>query len=224
MSQALEAIIQHLQSNSRPQERQGMSRFGIAAEKSFCVRIPVLRSLAKAYKNQHDLAMELFALEYRETRILATMIADPRLFTTNDALHWMEKFSDWELVDQACFNLFWRCDWAYDSCFQWSSLQPEFCKRTPFSLMAKLAVSDKRRADADFEAWFPVIERECGDGRNFVRKAVNWSLRQIGKRNSYLLGRATLIAQALSGSEDATARWIGNNALREFEKVTTKFK
>jgi len=222
MSATVDAILTVLKDRARPEDREAMSRFAIGSENAFCVRVPVLRAIARDHKKEHELALELFAQPYRETRILATMVADPQQFTVEQAQQWMAEFADWELVDQTCFNLFWKCKWAYEMCFKWSHLPEEFSKRTPFSLMAKLAISDKQRDDADFAAWFPVIERESNDARNFVRKSVNWSLRQIGKRNDALLSQARICAQSLVESGSSSARWIGADALREFNKIELK--
>ena len=161
----------------------GMARFGIDPEKALGIRVPVLRKLAREIGRDHELALELWDKGLRETRILASIIADPTRITPGLMDTWATQFRDWELCDQCCTNLFRHTPYGHTKAVEWSAREEEFVKRAGFSLMATLAVGDKKASDDVFEAYLPLIEREAVDGRNGVKKAVNWALRQIGKRD-----------------------------------------
>jgi 3-methyladenine DNA glycosylase AlkD len=135
---------------------------------------------------------------------------------------WAGAFDSWDLCDQVCANLFDRTPFAHAKALAWSERSEEFVKRAGFALMAALAVHDRRADDDAFRAFLPAIEREATDGRNFVRKAVNWALRQIGKRNRRLHREAVRVARRLAASEDRAARWVGRDAVRELESERTR--
>jgi 3-methyladenine DNA glycosylase AlkD len=145
------------------------------------------------------------------------MVDEPALVTEEQMEAWTREFRSWDLCDQCCTNLFWKTPRAWSKAFEWSLRQEEFVKRAGFVLMAVLAVHDKKAADARFIELLPVIERECEDHRNFVRKAVNWALRQVGKRDLELNRAAIECARRLSSRESRTARWIAADALRELQ-------
>jgi 3-methyladenine DNA glycosylase AlkD len=190
-----------------------MARFGIATEGALGVSMPDLRALAKSLGRNHALA--LWRTPLRESRILATLLADPRQMTEDLMESWARDFADWEVCDQCCINLFGKTPFARDFAIKWSGEEPEFVKRAGFVLMARIASTDKRADDASFEPLFALITRKAGDRRNYVRKAVNWALRQIGKRDRALNERAVAVARTLAEAEDKAARWIGSDALRE---------
>jgi len=175
-----------LKEKSSPQYLAGMLRFGIDNSKALGVKVPEIRKLAKIIKKDHQLAEELWQSGIHEARLLATMIADPKQVTPEQMDSWTNDFTSWDLCDQACGNLFDRTPFAIDKAFEYSQSELEFVKRAGFVLMAEFAVHDKKATDDQFLPFLPVIEREAWDERNFVKKAVNWALRQIGKRNTLL--------------------------------------
>ena len=175
-------IIKELVNLSNPEDITGMARFGIKQQKSYGVRIPELRKISKRAGKNHHLAKKLWEADYRETRILACMIEDSELVTEKQMDEWALKFDDWEICDQCCMNLFRKTSYAYNKIFEWSNHNEEFVKRAAFTLIAVLAVHDKEAKDVKFEQFFPIIINESTDNRNYVKKAVNWALRQLGKR------------------------------------------
>jgi len=193
-----------------------MARFGIATERALGgSSIPYLRWLAKRVGKDHELAAELWASGIHEARILAGLVDDPAQVTEEQMESWAVEFDSWDIVDGVCGSLFDRTPFAYGKAEEWSSRREEFVKRAAFALMAMLAVHDKAAPDATFEAFLPIIEREAGDPRNFVRKAVNWALRQIGKRNRALNAKAIAAAERIQASGVRSAKWVSSDALRE---------
>ncbi|OPY28191.1 MAG: DNA alkylation repair enzyme [Methanobacterium sp. PtaU1.Bin242] len=212
-----EDIIKELESLSCPEDVEGMARFGITPEKTYAVRIPELRRIAKVAGKNHQLALELWEADYRETRILACMIEDPKTMTEEQMNKWASEFDYWEICDQCCMKLFRMTPFAYKKIFEWSQREEEFAKRAAFTLIAVLAVHDKDAADEKFEQFFPLIIRESTDDRNYVKKAVNWALRHIGKRNLKLNRKAIEIAKQIDKMDSKSAKWIAKDALRELE-------
>ena len=208
-------IIEKLKSLSDPEAVEGMARYGITPEKTYGVSIPNLRKIAKETGRDQDLSLKLWECNTRETRILAGMIGDPAKVTLEQMESWVREFTYWEICDQCCMNLFEKTVFAYRQAEQWSMNEEEFIKRTGFVLMARLAVSDKKADDNHFENFLPLIKREAADGRNFVKKSVNWALRQIGKRNLNLNKKAILTAKEIQQLDSKPARWIASDALRE---------
>jgi 3-methyladenine DNA glycosylase AlkD len=198
-----------------------MAQYGIVGQEVFGVKVPVLRQMAKEAGRDHELAQRLWAYPSRETRVLATMIDHWKWVDEAQMEAWVADFDSWEVCDQACGNLFAHTPFAYAKALEWSARSEEFVKRAGFVLMADLAHQDKKTTDADLATFLPVIEREAGDGRNFVKKAVNWALRDIGKRNLALNAQAIATAERLIAQPTAPARWNGRDALRELtsEKV-----
>jgi 3-methyladenine DNA glycosylase AlkD len=211
-------LLQELQSLGKPENRAGMSHFGINVEKAYGVSMPVIRAIARRYKRNHGLAGELWATQIHEARILAALIDDPRQVTEAQMESWVHDFNSWDLCDQTCSNLFDRTHFAFDKAVEWSFREQEFVKRAGFVLMATLAVHQKKTPDEAFLQFFPHIAREAKDGRNFVKKAINWALRQIGKRSTYLGGEAMLLARLIQEQPFSSAKWIATDALRELQK------
>ncbi len=211
----VEEIVARLRPLARPDALEGMARVGIATGNALGVSMPDLRALGKEIGRNHALALDLWRTPLRETRILASLVADPRQMTEPLMEAWAREFADWEVCDQCCINLFGKTAYARHFALEWSGAEPEFVKRAGFVLMARIATTDTRADDPAFEPFFACIMREAGDRRNYVRKAVNWALRQIGKRNGALNERAITVARALADSEDKSARWVGSDALRE---------
>ncbi len=210
-------VVKKLKSLSDPEAAAGMARFGINPENTLGISIPTLRKMAKEIGKDHKLAGELWASGIHEARILAGMVEDPEAVDENQAEAWVRDFDSWDLCDQVCMNLFWLTPFAYQKCYEWSSKDEEFVKRAGFALMSRLAWSDKKAADQEFIKFLPVIEREATDERNFVKKAVNWALRQIGKRNLALNKHAVKTAREIQKLDSKSARWIAADALKELE-------
>ena len=190
-------MLARLESMSDPKAVEGMARFGINPETALGVSIPALRKIAKEAGKDHSLALDLWASGIHEARILAGMVDDPAEVTEEQMDDWAAGFDSWDVCDQVCMNLFWLTPFARDKCFEWSGRDEEFVKRAGFALMARIAWSDKKATDAEIEQFLPVIRREATDERNYVKKAVNWALRQIGKRNQALNRSAIETARAL---------------------------
>ncbi len=212
------AVIRMLRSHANPVNVAGMARFGINATGTLGVSIPILRGLAKEIGKDHALAQELWASGLHEARLLAGFIDDPRAVTVKQMDRWVGDFDSWDICDQVCSNLFDRTPFAWKKAMQWSRRREEYVKRAGFVLMAALSVHDKKAPDEAFRAFLPVIAREATDDRNFVKKAVNWALRQIGKRNAALKKDAIRTAERIREIDSRAARWIAADALREFAK------
>ncbi len=208
-------IIEKLKSVSNPDAVGGMARFGITPENTFGVSIPNLRKIAKETKKNHALAQQLWESGFRETMILASMIDEPEMVTEEQMEKWVLDFDYWEICDQCCMNLFEKTGFAYEKAIEWSLRDEQFVKRAGFVLMARLAVSDKKADDSRFEQFFPMMLREADDERNFVKKAVNWALRQIGKRNLTLNEKTIETAMEIQKIDSKSARWIASDAIRE---------
>jgi len=208
-------IIQALKEKSNPANLEGMRRFGIDSSNALGVPMPEVRKLARSIKKDHALALELWKTGIRETQILASLIDDPKLVTPQQMDVWVKDFNSWDLCDQVCGNLFDRTVFAMEKALLYSSHTAEFIKRAGFVLMAEFAVHDKKADNEAFIALLPVIEREAWDDRNFVKKAVNWALRQIGKRYPELRIAAIACANRILQQNTKSARWIATDALKE---------
>jgi len=210
-----EKVIEKLKYLSNPKAIIGMARYGITPENTYGVSIPNLRKTAKEIGINRKLAQKLWATNIRETKILASMIEDPEMVIEEQIEGWVKEFNYWEICDQCCMNLFEKTRFAYKKAVEWSSRGKEFVKRAGFVLMARLAVSDKKADDDKFEKFFAIIKKEVTDDRNYVKKAVNWALRQIGKRNLNLNGKAIKIAKEIQEMDSKSAKWIASDTLRE---------
>jgi 3-methyladenine DNA glycosylase AlkD len=208
-------IIKELKSLANPKNVEGMARFGINPQKALGVNVPVLRKMAKEIGKNHGLALQLWDSNLHEVRILATMIDEPDKVSEKQMEEWVEEFNSWDLCDQCCMNLFDKTSLTWEKAIEWVSREREFTRRAGFSLMACLAWHDKQTEDKDFLKFFPLIKKYSTDERNFVKKAVNWALRQIGKRNKNLNKEAIKIAKEILKTDNKTAKWIASDALRE---------
>lgn len=216
-----EELINELESLSSPEDVEGRARFGINSNKAYGVRMPELRRIARKTGKNHELAGMLWEHGYSETRILASLIEIPEMVSEEQMEKWALDFDSWDVCDQCCINLFCKTPFAYKKVSEWSLRDEEFVKRAAFTLIATLAVHDKKAPDSKFEQFFPLILRESSDNRNFVKKAVNWALRQIGKRNNNLNKESIILAEEICNIESRSAKWIAKDALRELksEKV-----
>lgn len=208
-------ILKRLKSLSNPQAVEGMARYGINPGNAYGVSIPNLRKIAREAGKDHELAEQLWSSGIHEARILASMVDDPTLVTEAQMGIWVGDFDSWDVCDQCCNNLFGKTKFACQKAVEWSSSDEEFIKRAGFVLMACLAVHDKGANDQYFERFLEIITREASDSRNYVKKAVNWALRQIGKRNPDLNKRAIETAREIQKIDSRSARWVASDAIRE---------
>jgi 3-methyladenine DNA glycosylase AlkD len=217
-----ESIIAELKAQANPANVAGMARFGINPKNTLGVSIPLLRAMAKRIGRDHALARGLWASGIHEARILAALVDDPAEVAEAQLERWARDFDSWDVCDGVCGNLFDRTPFAAAKAVEWSARDEEFVKRAAFVLMAALAVHDKKATDERFRKFLPLIEREATDERNFVKKAVNWALRQIGKRNRALNGAAIAAAKRIRKIDSKSARWIAADALRELESEAVR--
>jgi 3-methyladenine DNA glycosylase AlkD len=208
-------IIHHIKSLHNPEAVKGMARFGINPKNTYGVSIPHLRSLAKQVGKNHQLALKLWSSGIHEARILACLIDDPKEVTEGQMEKWVKDFDSWDICDQCCSNLFDKTNFSYKKALQWAQRDKEFVKRAGFVMMAALSVHDKKAHDKAFMQFFPLIMRGAEDERNFVKKAVNWALRQIGKRSHTLNEKTIALAKKIQRMNSKSSRWIASDALRE---------
>lgn len=217
-----EQVLERLRALGNPANVQGMARFGINPQNTLGVSMPALRKLARELKRDHELAQELWASGIHEARILAGLVDDPRQVTVEQMERWAAEFDSWDMCDQVCMNLFDKTPLAYGKAAEWAERREEFVRRAGFALMASLAWHDKKASDDAFTPFLPLIVRASTDERNFVKKAVNWALRQIGKRNANLRSLALQTARDVQNLDSRSARWIASDAIRELERQAAK--
>src|SRR3989338_1205088 len=210
-------LVMHLRKKGSEANRRGMKKFGINVSNATGVSVTDLRRLGRNIGDNQSLSLELWETGLHEARILAAIIGDPRKVTVRQMEEWVSGFDSWDVCDQVCGNLFDKTPFAYDKAFEWSRRGEEYVKRAGFVLMAGLSVHDKASGRSRFEKFFPVIVREAKGGRNYVKKAVNWALRQIGKRSLHLNRQAIAICRQIAAIDSPSAKWIASNALRELE-------
>ncbi len=218
-------IVKKLKSLGDPKNVAGMARFGINPKNTFGVSVNTLRGIGKEIKKEvkekdviHQLALELWETEIHEARILATIIDIPELVTEKQADKWVKDLDSWDICDGFCLNLIDKTSFAFKKVREWSSREEEFVRRAGFATIAGSASHNKTAKDSDFEELFPLIKKYSTDSRNFVRKAVNWALRGIGKRNKTLLPKAIKLAEEIEKIDSKSARWIAKDALRELRE------
>lgn len=214
-------IIVWMEANRNMKNVEGMARFGKNPSNAYGLPMPTLRAKAKEYGKRHDLALELWQTGIHEARLLASLTADPGQLTPELMDSWTAGFDSWDVCDQCCINLFRRAPFVHEKIREYAADEREFVRRTAFVLIATLAVHDRKASDEDFRKYLPPIEEYSSDGRNFVKKAVSWALRQIGKRNFALNETAAETARRLAGSPLPSARWTGSDALRELTSQKT---
>ncbi|KAA3645401.1 MAG: DNA alkylation repair protein [Chloroflexi bacterium] len=219
-------ILAELKNLGDPKNIAEAQRVGGNMAKAYGVKVPHLRAIAKEHRKDHELALALWATDVHEARILASMVDDPAHVTEEQMETWVLDFNSWDLCDQCCGNLFDKTPYAYAKALEWSEREEEYVKRAGFAMMACLAWHDKKASNQDFEQFFPAIKREATDERNFVKKAVNWALRNIGKLNLELNAKAIKVAEDIDTIDDKTARWIAKDALRELrsEKIQARLE
>jgi len=217
-------VMDELKSLANPDNVAGMARFGISTANTLGISMKTLEPIAKRIKKDHTLALQLWDSGIHEARLLACMIDDPKQVTVAQMDAWVAAFDSWDVCDQVCSKLFDKTPFAYAKAVEWAAREAEFVKRAGFVLMATLAVHDKKAPDQPFIDFLPIIEREAGDARNFVKKAVNWALRQIGKRNLRLNALAIQTGEAIRAQDSKAAKWVAADALRELTGDTVQAK
>lgn len=213
----VEEIIKKLKKLSNSKSVEGMARFGIRPDRALGISIPKLRKMAKEIGKNHKLALQLWESKIHEARILAGLIDEVDKVTTKQMDFWIKGFDSWDVCDMVCANLFDKTPFAFKKAVEWTKRKEEFEKRAGFALMACLAWHDKEANDNKFIKFFPAIKKGSDDERNYVKKAVNWALRQIGKRNKNLNKEAIKIALTIQKIESRSALCIANDALRELK-------
>lgn len=214
---SVEPVLKKMKAKARPDQLAGMARYGMVRENRLGVAIPDLRKMARELGKNHELALKLWKTEIQEARILAAMIDRPEEVTEQQMEEWVKDINSWDVCDQVCMNLFERTPFARKKISEWSRREEEFVKRTAFSLIACLAWHDKKAPDQDFIELLPIIKSGATDERNFVKKVVNWALRNIGKRNPGLNRAAIKAAKDIQQMDSKAARWVASGAIRELE-------
>jgi 3-methyladenine DNA glycosylase AlkD len=222
MSVDFQSILTELESMKDDAAKEGMARYGITTDKAWGISVAPLRSMAKRIGKDHELAARLWNHGWREARLLAAMVEDPARVTEKQMDKWARALDSWDVCDGLCNDLFRLTPFAHAKAVAWSARPEPYVKRAGFVLMAVTAVHDKREPDGTFIEYLKLVEREAGDDRNAVKKAVNWALRQIGKRNHELHGRAIQTAEAIQKQDWKSAKWIASDALRELTTIEMK--
>ena len=219
-------VLDKLTKKAKSDQLEGMARFGIVGDQRMGVSVPDMRKIAKEIGKDHQLALELWDTGIPEAMIVAGMVAEPDKLTEIQMEDWVVDINSWDVCDQVCMNLFEKSAYVEQKIYEWSEREEEFVKRTAFALIACLAWHDKDASDQEFTKYFPVIKNGSTDDRNFVKKAVNWALRNIGKRNVELNKAALQVAREIQVIDSKSARWIASNAIRELEsdKVQARLK
>jgi len=208
-------IIAKLKSMSNLKNVEGMARYGINPKNNLGVSIYKLRPLAKKIGKNHKLSLKLWNSEIHDARLLAVFVEDPKKVTEGQMELWAKDFDSWDVCDQACTSLFDITSFAWKKVYEWAERDEEFVKRAAFSIIAGLSVHDKKSHDEKFEELLPIIKNASTDERNYVKKAVNWALRNIGKRNLSLNKKAIKVAKEIKNINSKSAKWIANDAIRE---------
>jgi len=217
-----EDILKKLKAKARPNQLEGMARFGISSERRLGVKVPDMRKIAKDVGKDHALALELWKTGIPDAQIVAALVGEPEKMTDAQMEDWVKDFNSWDVCDQVCMNLFDKSPLAVKKIHEWSGREEEFVKRAAYALIACVAWHDKEAKDDIFIQLFPVIKRGATDERNYVKKSVNWALRHIGKRNIQLNKAAIDFAEKIRQMDSKTARWIASDALRELKSENVK--
>lgn len=215
IEQQVREALEWLEKKSTEKDRENLVRFGINATKAFGVSVSNIQALGKQLGRNHALAAALWETGWYEARMLCSFVDEPDLVTPAQMDRWCREFDNWGICDTICFHLFDRTPHAWAKVAEWCGKEEEFVKRGGFALLASLAGHDKSAGDAAFLEGLKLIERGSADDRNFVKKAISWALRRIGRRNSPLHTAAVAVSERLSRSKDPGARWVGKDALRE---------
>lgn len=214
---SLEEVLNQLKEQADPAQLDGMRRYGMATNNRLGVKVPEMRKIAKTIDQDHDLALALWETGVAEARIVAGMIADPLKLTEKQMDAWVKDIESWDVCDQLCMNLLEKSPYAHKKILEWSRRDEEFVRRAAYALIACLAWHDRQEGDDFFVSMLATIKKGSTDQRNFVKKAVSWALRNIGKRNIFLNHQAIRTAEEIAKIDSRSARWIATDALRELQ-------
>ena len=214
-----EEVLRRLEAKARPDQLEGMARFGMVTERRLGVSIPDMREMSKELGKDHRLAAQLWETGTPEARILAAMVEEPDKLSEAQMENWVKGINSWDVCDQVCQNLFEKSPLAWKKVMEWSKREEEFTKRAAYALLACLAWHDKDAKDVEFIKLLPVVKRGATDKRNFVKKAVNWALRNIGKRNLNLNKAAMKTAKEILRIDSNAARWVASDAMKELSSA-----
>ena len=214
--------LRELRAKGSKRNIEGMARYGIRPKVAYGVPAPEVRAIARSLGRSHALALELRATGLFEARALAALVEEPGALTSREVDRWVLEFESWADCDSTCLALFWKAPFAFAKARAWTNRQPEIQRRAAFSMMAALAVHDKKAQDGEFLGFLPLLEAAANDERNLVKKAVNWALRSIGKRSLRLNREAVRAAHRIAKLPSPSARWIASDALRELESPQVK--
>jgi 3-methyladenine DNA glycosylase AlkD len=219
---SVENVLKQLKAKARPEQLEGMARYGIKTERRLGVKVPDMRRIAKETGKDHALALKLWRTGIPDAQIVAALVGEPDKLTDAQMEEWVKDFNSWDVCDQVCMNLFDKSPLATPKIHEWSVRDEEFVKRAAYALIACVAWHDKDAHDNMFIQLFPVIKRGATDERNYVKKSVSWALRHIGKRNIQLNKAAIEIAEEIKRMDSKAARWIASDTLRELKSENVK--
>lgn len=214
----LDQIMDHLQNESDSAKVKSLGHYGIEAERAFGISLPLLRKIAKEAGKDHRLARDLWNEGHHECKLLATLIGDPKLFNIQEAETWVRDIYSWDVCDQLCINLLVKTPYRWDLPGLWTPEEEEFVRRCGLVMIVSLRIHDKKARDEDFRKFLPLLEKYASDERNFVKKAVNWSIRELGKRSPSLIHELTELCNRLLTMDSKAAKWSARDALREWRK------
>ena len=220
----IERAVAELQRHGSRYNVEGMARFGIRSDDVYGVSKPILDKIAREIGKNHDLGLRLWQTGNHDARLLGVLISEPAKVSSGQMESWVKAFDNWDVCDGTCCHLFAAAKPAWKKSLAWTRRKPEFEKRAGFALVAYLAIHDKAATDDAFELCLAAIERESWDDRNFVRKALNWALRNIGKRNKRLNRQAIACAERIKQQDTRAARWIAGDALRELRSEAVQLR
>jgi len=218
----LDNLIEKLKSKSRVDQLQGMAKYGIKTDNRLGVSIPDIRKIAKEFGKNHDVALELWKTNIADARILAALIDEVEKVTSEQMDQWVKDFDSWDVCDQVCMNLFDKTPFAWDKIVEWSNKDEEFVKRAAFALLACLAWHDKKASNEKFIEYLPIVKKNISDDRNYVKKAISWSIRNIGKRNIKLHSYVLIFAEEIKRINTKNAKWIASDIIRDLNTIQTK--
>ena len=223
MKSQTKLVLTTLYSKANPKNVAGMARYGISSKnKVLGISMPFLQSLKKNIGKDHELALDLWQTKVYEARLLAAFLADPNLLSKSVMNTWVHDFDNWAICDGVCMHCFRNTPNAHELIAKWIRQKSEFVRRSGFTMIATLSVADKKSDDAVFLKYLPLIKKYSTDERNYVKKAVNWALRQIGKRNLKLNNAAIKTAKEIQKLDSSSAKWIAVDALREFKSTAVQ--
>lgn len=210
-------VLNKLEAKANPKNVEGMAKFGMSVESRLGIAVPEMRKIAKEVGRDHRLALSLWKTGIAEAQIVAALIDDPAAVSSSQMDRWVKDFDSWDVCDQACLSLFDKSPLAWQKIPEWAERDEEFVKRAAFALVAGLAWHDKQAVDQSFVDLFPILMKGADDDRNYVKKAVSWAIRNIGKRNRKLNRAAVKLAKDIQRRDSKAARWVAADAIRELQ-------